>query len=229
MVEFNYKAVKRANSVVVLGAGPSLTTNIGKIKRYIIQNNSIVISSNYNFADLGLNAHYTYVTDEEKLMVNARKIDTPLIVAAAIINYKTLRFLRAFRKRTGLPVYKMGRHGGPHVYDGKGLIFMDSTGAFVNKSLGIAGLGAIVSAIVFKPKKMLIVGIDDPTPGKDFKIMYDGKRVNYTKKKKCTKVVNYFASRVVPTLRAKKIVVDTFADVNFFGLSKKGLKFNIIQ
>jgi len=217
------------NSIVILGAGPSLTTNIENIKRYIIKNNSTVISSNYNFEELGLIAHYTYVTDEEKLIVNASKINTPLIVAAAIINYKTLRFLRAFRKRTSLPVYKMGRHGGPHVYDGKGVVFTDASGAFVNKSLGIAGLGAIVSSIVFKPKRMLIVGIDDPTPGKDFKIMYDGSKVNYTKRKKCIKVVNYFSSRVVPTLRAKKIAVDTFADVNFFGLSKKGLKFNIIQ
>ena len=178
---------------------------------------------------MGLNAHYTYVTDEEKLMINAKKINTPIIIAAAIINYKTLRFLRAFRKRTNLPVYKMGRHGGPHVYDGKGLIFTDARGAFVNKSLGIAGLGAIVSATTFKPQRMLIVGIDDPTPGKDFKIMYDGKKINYFKKKKCIKVVNYFLNRVVPTLRSKKIVVDTFADVNFFGLSKKKLKFNIMK
>jgi len=227
-VDFNYKTIKKSNNIVILGAGPSLSSNIDNIKQYIVRNKSIVIGSNYNFVDLGLNANYTYITDEEKLLTNISKINCPVIIASAILNQRTYRSLRAFRSRTRLPVYKIGRHGAPHVYEEDGLINIDPEGCFRYRSLGIAGLGALVSSIIFKPQRVLVVGIDDPTPGKDHKIMYDGTKVRYTKNKKCQKVIRYFSNRIVPTFRHKKIIIDTFSDVNFFGLSKRKMKFNVI-
>lgn len=229
ITNFNYSSIKSRDSVVVLGAGPSLTSNIKNIKKYIVKNNSVVISANYNFISLGIKTDYTYITDKEKLIKNIHTIRSPIVVPVSIFfDKRCANVIRDFHNRLKFAVYKVGEKNTLSVYDCSGGLLLDSHGEFHHCGLGIAGLGALAISLVFQPKKILIVGIDDPKPGKDYKTMYDGKKVFYGKDRKCKKVIRYFTCNILPTLRKKNITVDTYEDVGFFGLDKKTLDFNIL-
>lgn len=229
-MNFNYSSIKQRDSAVVLGAGPSLTYNAKNIKKYIAKNNSVVISANYNFVSLGIKSDYTYITDKIKLIKNIHSIRSPLVVPISVFfDKRCSNAIRDFHNRLKFLVYKVGVKNSLSVYDCSGGLLLDLNGEFHHSGLGIAGLGALAISLIFQPKKILIVGIDDPKPGKDYKTMYDGKKVFYGKDRKCKKVIRHFTHNILPTLKKKNIAVDTYENVGFFGLDKKTLDFNILD
>lgn len=230
--EFNYKTAPKTDSVVVLGAGRSLSKNAEQVKSYIKQNKSIVFASNYNFKNsLGIKSNYTYITDLAKFKSEIFSINSDLILPYELLNILDFQFSNKVKnvwENKRLNIFKVGCESKKHVYENNGILTMDDNGSFPYWSFGISGLGAMLFSSLCRPSSILIVGLDDPKPNKNYKIMYNGDKVGYDKPDKIVKVINYFEKTLVPTIYNMGIKIETFSDVGLFGLNKSKLKIKVI-
>lgn len=227
MREFNYKMARSCSTVVIIGGGPSAATNAENIKEYIKKNKCVIFASNYNFLDvLGIVSDYTYITDPKKLRENVFSINSHLIIPYYLRSTikpefidKVVRKLSEKKKK----VYFVGGDTKHHVYECSGSLKINHDGNLPYYSLGISGFGTMLVSTMCRPKKMLIVGIDDPKPENKYKMTFDGKKVLYDKPEKAIKVRNYFSRVLVPTILKMGISIETYRDVELLGFGRKKL------
>ena len=249
-LKFNFGTMKQKDSVVVLCGGPSTTTNAGRLKSYIKKNSSVVLSANYNFyKTIGIKSDYTYITDQLKLFENISLLDSDLIIPikmktsmknAPKVNRALTRHrgdIRLYiqrRKPFRISSYMIGDKQKVSVYKEKRKqILMKGNGEFPYRRLGSAGQGCILLSLVFRPKKILIVGLDGSTPGDiSKKKMFDGSTVKYASEEKHASVIEFLEVMLFPSmlrLGAKYGTrIETYNSVGFYGLNKKKLGVNVI-
>lgn len=80
MKKFVFKTAPPSEHVLVVGAGPSLKTNLHKVLEYISINNPIIFSANYNYSHININSHFTYITDLIKFKQQWKSITSPIII-----------------------------------------------------------------------------------------------------------------------------------------------------
>lgn len=243
--KFNFQTIRKADSVVVLCAGPSLRQNKDRIKAYIKENSSVVLSANYDYTNsIGIKSDYTYITDQMKLFENILFITSALILPIRMKTdshlkdkvRSTLRGSRGdildyTRKRSRhiKSLYMIGDKRGDTVYSERELIKIDKYGNFPYKRLGSAGQGCVLLSMIFRPKKILIVGMDGAIPGDiSKKEMYDGKIVKYASEKKYQDVLHYLTNVLFPSLAYYKIIVESFENVAFYDIDKRQLGIRVI-
>lgn len=242
MTCLKFSNMKKADSVVIVCAGPSLSTYKKEVVNYIKENHSLVISANYNHAAFGIKSDYTYITDQNKLIENISLIESNLVIPAKmktdynldkikkVMNrYKGVKFFishKFFNKPYS--VYKIGGAEHNTVYSDSLPIKMNKNGEFRYRRLGSAGQGSVLLSVLCRPKKILIVGLDGPLNIRDKEIskeLYDGSKIAYDKDK-FYRIANFIESKMIPFIASRNIVIETFNDVNFYGIdkSKMGIK-----
>jgi hypothetical protein len=244
--QFNYETIPQRDNVVILCAGPSIMECKDKIIDYIKINNSIVMSANYNYEKYGIKSDYTYITDQIKLYENASKINSHLIIPAKMKTGRENRkqveiILKKFDDKVfhmidklfnlKYDVYMVGEKHEKEVYKiKKGLINISQKGNILHRRLGSAGQGSILLSVIFKPKKILVVGFDGPILDGTYvsKELFDGKKVKYGDKNKYNDSVKYIASILIPSVLNQGIVIETFENVRLYGLNKRKLGVQVI-
>lgn len=231
---FNYDNAMQSDSAVVLYAGPSVSKNCDRINKYIKENNSIVIGSNYNYENIGLISRYTYMANDFKLIENITKINNDVIVPGRIFSGEidpkiTRKFIRRHIS-SGFSVYMTGKPKDKTTYSIKsGSIEVERDGCLPYGRLSSAGHGCMFLSLVLRPKKVLFIGLDGPTDATcEKKIMFDGKVQNYGKPQKNENFKRHFVDVVLPSLFSRNIVIETFDDVAMYGLDKKSLNIGVI-
>jgi len=245
-LRFNFNTIKQRDSVVVLCGGPSTTINTGRLKKYVKKNSSIVLSANYNFFKaIGIKSDYTYITDQLKLFENISLLDSHLIVpikmktnargsakvSRALSRHRgDIRLYIERRKPRRINSYMIGNKKYVSVYKEKEKrILMDLNGEFPYRRLGSAGQSCILLSLVFKPKKILIVGLDGSIPGDiSKKKMFDGRTVKYASKEKHDSVIEFLKVMLFPSVLRYGAKIETYKNVGFYGLNKKKLGVKVI-
>jgi len=228
-VSLSHKTAQPHKSVVVLGAGKSLDNNKQKIKTYIDENNSLVISANYDFSKvIGRDMNFVYFSDVHRIVDNLPSFRGDIILSALAfccvsqlnpVGRKARAVIDSVKTRT---VYLVGRKNKEYAYAAKGVLDIDSKGRFDYYSLGIAGLGALLSSLVFCPDKILVAGLDEPTEQSyQYKSNFDGTKTYYGKKEKALKVVKFLTLSVLPTIQSRGVDIETFDDVVLHGITKQ--------
>ena len=242
--EMKYDDIPDNKSVVILCAGPSLNVYANKIVDYIKNNKSLVIAANYNFEDKGIKSDYTYITDQEKLIENIDKINSHLVLPIKMKtdcdDKKIEKYLRPYggkmknfvSKRFNCDKYKVfhvGVRGGTTVYSETGKLKIGKSGVFPYRRLGSAGQGAIMIALLARPKNMLIVGLDGPKKedGRCSKMLYDGRSIKYDKDK-FIRITDYIRDILLPSVISMGVTIETFKDVAFYGIDKEKAGVKII-
>jgi len=243
--EMKYDDVQDNKSVVILCAGPSLNVYANDIVNYIKNNKSLVIAANYNFEDKGIKSDYTYITDQEKLIENLEKIKSHLILPIKMKTDSDKNKMEKFFSRyegkmknyiarkfdcDKYKVFHVGVRGGNTVYSETGKLKIGKSGVFPYRRLGSAGQGAIMIALLARPKKMLIVGLDGPKKeaGKCAKLLYDGRSIKYDKDK-FVRITDYIRDILLPSVISRGITIETFKDVAFYGIDKDKAGVKIIE
>ena len=236
--------LRKSDSVVILCAGPSLFSNKEKIVNYIKKNGSIVFSANYNYEEFGIKSDYTYITDQYKLIENLSKINSDLIVPVCMKTDCDKHTLKRHLKDHGgivknllrekfdfskYKLYRVGKKNKISVYGEMGTLRMLSNGEFPYSRLGSAGQGSIMSSLVYRPKRMLIVGLDGAGKnGKSFsKKLYNGEVVKYDRDKS-VRITQYIEKKLIPFIKSRGVTIETFDDVLFNGIDKKRFGIEII-
>lgn len=245
-LRFNFNTIKNRDSVVVLCAGPSLIKYKSDIRQYIKKENSIVLSANYNYNhSIGIKSDYTYITDQLKLFENLHLLNSHLIVPSkmktdSLFTSRVHRVLKYYddddsvyierKKPKFINVYKVGDKRQLSVYKQKKIVKMDLSGEFPYKRLGSAGQSCVLLSLVFKPKKILIVGLDGNVSGDiSKKKMFDGRVVNYASEEKHATVIDYLKNILFPSVLNYNVQIETFSGVEFYGLDKKKLGITVIR
>jgi len=245
-IPLDYSSVPQSDSVVILCGGPSIQSYAKKVRKYIRDNNSITISANYDYSFLNIYTNYTYITDTYKLLEILGSLKTTLIIPAEPKTDRLYKQIVSFKMR----LHK-GRVGslikatfkGPEkvlvagtkdvsetVYSSKGAphdIKINEDGTFPYRRFGSAGQGATILSLVFRPKKILIVGLDGPSASDiTHKYMYDGTLVKYGDKSKFRSAKRYIQNVLIPSVLSKGVEIETFQHVRFYGISrhKMGIK-----
>lgn len=231
MTRFNYKTVTPSKSVVVLAAGPSTGSNIDAIREYIKENDSVVIAANYQYGDIV--ADYTYFTDFNKLSEKISSVHGDIILRSTISESKhkySKATVKEFKrlKREGVTVFKIGKVKHNSIYTEK-TIRISKEGEFPYSTIGVAGIGSILLSLVFKPEKVLFVGIDGPVIGEKKKEYYDGTIVDYDRESKTRKIINFFKLCMLPHFKNNSITLETFEDCYFYNINKKKNNVKVIK
>lgn len=227
MREFNYKIAPPCGTVIIIGGGPSSATNAENIKEYIKTHKCTIFASNYNFLEaLGVKSDYTYITDPKKLRENVFSINSHLIIPYYLRTTIKVEFIAKVIKKLSeknKKVYFVGGNTKHHVYECVGGLKINHDGNLPYYSLGISGFGTMIVSTMCRPKKMVIVGIDDPKPDNKYKMTFEGKKVVYDKPEKAIKVRNYFSRVLIPTIIKMGITIESFKDVELLGFDRKKL------
>jgi hypothetical protein len=83
-VPWEYANVPQSDAVAIICGGPSTKKYAKKAKQWIKKNSAKVIAANYNYGNLGLKSHYTYITDSVKFLEVIEDIDSHLILPCVI-------------------------------------------------------------------------------------------------------------------------------------------------
>jgi len=245
----DYSQVQQNDSVVVLCGGPSTQIYANRVKQYICDNKSVTISANYDYNHLGVKTDYTYITDTYKLLELVGFLKTSLIIPAEPKTdriYKQLvRFKMRLYKDRIERLIKTRFKGPPNVlvagtkdvrttvYDSKGKpydIKINEDGSFPYRRFGSAGQGAIILSLVFRPKKILIIGLDGPSASDiTHKYMYDGTLVKYGDKSKFRSAKNYIQNVLIPSVLSKGVEIETFRNVRFYGTSRHKMGIKVLE
>ena len=221
---FDYAKAPRSDSVIIIAGGWSVSSNLQKIRDYQIEHNSTVFSANYHH-DIPI--HYTYFADPCKIREQYFNVKSNIIIpprlksSVRILNQKEKK-----KNRKSFHVIKL-QPGSDSIY-GSGRVKITDDGTFPYCLIGTAGLASIVVSLLCRPKRMLLVGFDGSTPDASVKRMFDGSTVKYNKPEKRAKEVSYFTNSLMPTLHKLGIVVESFENVLFYGLSKDQLGIRVI-
>lgn len=241
--ELLYNSMIQRESVVILCAGPSLNVYNQEVIQYIRENNSLVISANYDFRDKGMKSHYTYITDQNKLIENVSKIQSHLVIPVKMKTdynqHGVEQHLKAYGGRVksfistefdldNYKAYQVGVLGKQTVYSAASLK-IGKKGRFPYRRLGSAGQGAMMVSLLANPKKMLLVGLDGPNKsnGGLSKSLYDGRSIKYDENK-FDRIADYIGKILIPCVKSRGVTIDTFENVAFYGLNKKKLGVNIL-
>ena len=230
---YNFASAKQSKSVIVLFAGPSTAANASKIIEYAKKEGSIIIGSNYSYKALGIKSDYTYVANDFKLAENEKLIKNDIIVPGKIFSgektpEETAKHLSNHIKR-GYHVFMAGGRKFPTTYTVRDYVVMRKDGFLPYSRFSSAGHGSMIMGAVCRPKKMLIVGLDGPTDAScKEKIMFDGRIQAYNKPQKNENFKNHFIHVVLPSMKRFRIKLETFKDVNMYGLNKPELGFKIL-
>jgi len=224
--QLKYGAIPQNDYVLIVGAGPSTKTCLDKVKMCIKKYRPLIFAANYNFESEGIYSNYTYITDPDKFVENIHTINSDLIIPFKL-KYM-LNYNKQSKKYCSLHNVFIAGDSTKFDYLTNNEIKIKKDGSIKMNFFGIAGFGAMTVATVAKPKHMLIVGIDDPKKNKDHKFTYQGKRTDYLKPEKCTKVINYFEQILIPLIKSKNINIETFKEVSLLGFSKKRLGIKIL-
>ena len=224
---FMYDRAPQTDTVVVVAGGPSMKLYSSRVKKFIKKNKSVVFAANYNFEKFGIHSDYTYITDVAKFKENIKSINSELILTNDLINN--------YGVRDGLidhverfPVYRAGCEGKKHVYEEREKLRVSKKGNILHSEIGICGLGALLLATMCRPKKILVVGLDDPKdPDCYSKKNYLGEKTIYNKRKKAIKVIRYFSTILLPYLKASGIELLTYENVGLHGVDKHSDKYDI--
>ena len=233
-LSFNFKTAKKANTVVGLYAGPSVSRNSEKILKYIKDNNSIVIGSNYNFESIGIKSNYTYIANDFKLVEQDGKLTNDIVIPGRLFSgehppKESRKILRKYMKR-GLNIFMVGEIGDKTTYSvNKGILKMNEDGSLPYSRLSSAGHGCMLLSMVCRPKRILFVGLDGPTDKTCAeKIMFDGRIQKYGKPQKNANFQQHFTDVILPTIQSRGIQIATFEDVGMYGLNKNEFKIKVI-
>ena len=74
--------INQLNSIVVIGAGPSLNDYIDKINNYITANDAVVIGSNYNYP---IASDFTLFTGPGTFKHSMANINSPNIIITSLV------------------------------------------------------------------------------------------------------------------------------------------------
>jgi hypothetical protein len=187
-----HSSVPKSNAVAIICAGPSTKKYAKKAKQWIKKNSAKVFAANYNYGDIGLKSHYTYITDHVKFFEVIEDIDSHIIVPYKMKGpLKKTKMIKKFgenwrrkikqrikhHKKKGKKVFRAGYFSRKknrvidttHIYSkryGGGyirhILTMGKYGEFRYERFGPAGQGAMLMSLVLKPKKMLVIGLDGP-------------------------------------------------------------------
>jgi len=213
---FCYRVAPKSESIVVVGAGPSVTDNIGAAAEYARENKSIVLCANYY--ERAIDYDYIVYVDVKKY-----KETIPTLPESKIIAHRGIPLSdRVLKKhkiwRIALNIKKK------HLYVSRGVRF-PSDGKFPYCSLGNAGFTSALMSAYFKPKKVLLVGFDGPIFKKDGSpksiAKDDGRFHNFVNLGRAARKVKHFRSRLIPFLKSKGIVVQAFSNDNLWGINRR--------
>lgn len=209
----SHKSVPQTDSVIVLGAGPSLTSNLQQILDYKKEHNSIVVAASRNYPVF---AEYTLFVDHVHYQKQIGSIRSPNIIMTSWCQDSVGTEKNDFNF---LVVKALSR---PEVYYVDKLE-MNKKGTFVH-GLGNSGLTTIVSSVFFRPKHVLLAGLDGPDGTYGYSVKFDGTRSGYNKKKQKrlrTKEA-YMKSNVLWSfLREREIEIRCVPDCPLWGVDKK--------
>ena len=172
MKVLTYDTAEKANSVGVFGGGATTGKNTKKIQEYISKNNSLVVSINYNHA--GMDSDYTYFGNWRQFLELRKTIQSKNMIFTYFLKKKTsyrltgTKFKRFWSKYSkNHNIYSIGKGEGRDSYKMKSWkIKSNGSFLFLPSPSGFAG---IVVSVLFRPKRILITGMDgpnNPVPGK---------------------------------------------------------------
>jgi len=221
MKSFNYNTVNQSNSVVVLAGGYSSGIYIESVRSYVKKNNSVVFVANYNY---GVSANYTYFGDYTVFTSQAKKIKSSIVVPRSLKG-----IAKSYLNKIKREIYLVRHCGTANIYHSDRVKFLED-GSLPYKNLATSGLACIVLSLLCRPTKMLLVGFDGPSsdPKAKTKKKFDGSVVKYKKPGKRKKEMSYLQKSLFPTLHDRKIIIETFENVLFYGLSKKSLGLKVL-
>ena len=263
-LDFDYANIEQKDSVVVLGAGPSLAKNADKIRDYVRDNGSVIIGANHNFESIGICSDYTLISDNYVLA----KTDFSSLNSHVVMPVKTVGRMStrkdAVLRKTGFSyedtiaklrkhskrfnTYQVGTPGTKGVFAThwklhwkeaylSGMYDKDKSnkhlkikdGRLLYKYFGIAGIATFLVSVVFRPKKILVVGIDGVEEGVYQKEMFDGTVKRFKKSVlKRAKDTCVMERLIIPSMHRMGIGIETYEDVRLHGLDKKKLGLSII-
>ncbi len=170
MPKLSFDTVSDSN-VVILGAGPSINSNLETIKKFRDENDAVVIGASRKYP---VHVDYTLFVDEVQYSKFIEKLDSPHVIVPKWCPVKSSH--RRKHKYLLLPAPQF-----PVVYDIP-KITMNKENSF-DHGLGNSGFASILISPFFRPQKLLIVGFDGPAKNYKEQIKFDGTKGKYSKGK----------------------------------------------
>lgn len=227
MTKIRYNTFEPCDSVIVLGAGPSLNKNLPLIKNYIAnKDKTIILACNYNYS---LESNFTVFIDRLVFISNIEIIQNKnIIITNRIYNYKKCRQLIDKTNRNfylidtneNISICKFDKTTTSFELN---KIIVDENGK-VGHNLGNAGQTALFAAHYFKPKKIIALGFDGMDKNKQKK--FDGREMTLNEKNRKTikYKVDYMQNRLIPFLKEKSIEIFAFDNDRFWGIKRDSIK-----
>jgi len=222
------KTIKQSSHVAVLGAGPSIRSNLDRIKEWIKNNNAIVFVGNYRFP---IKTDYTMFVSPKAFKKNINKVRGKIIITANIHHslYTSKKINNRMMKLVTL--YKRKYHYPPALEK----INIKSDGQIGNNVCS-SGFGAMLCSVFCNPSNILIAGFDGyARKGKGLQMTYFHQGVG--SRGKSPRIIDddrkqryYFINLLIPAITDRGIVVNAFKNDKLRGVSKnilrsKGIRF----
>ncbi len=221
----SYESMRQCDSVVVLGAGPSINDNIDLIKKWKEQNRALVIVSNYVYPML---ADYTVFVSRKIFRSYSKKSDGQLIIAPWIYDRLGNKDKEALSGDT--LVINCSTKGIQEVSQIKikknGCIPFDPASS---------GFAAILLASFCKPQKLLIAGFDGIKRHKDKKITQKYFHGKHRKLKEYTLRIRmhrlykrYFSKQLIPYVVSQGTEIYACSSDRLRGINPKATGIQIL-
>lgn len=148
---FDY-SLPQVDTVVILGAGPSLNEYIDTINDI---KDKVIIGSNYNFP---ISSDFTLFTGPGTFKHSVREITSPNIIISQLVLSRRKRIIDSMTEKQ---FYVMQNIESKKVYYKEIEIKISKEGVF-GHSFANSGFTSILVSHFFRPKKVILTGFDGP-------------------------------------------------------------------
>ena len=209
MKNVSYDIFKPVDSVIIMAAGPSISSNFDGIRRFQAENpDHVVLACNYDFP---IDAEYPVFIDNGRYRRFIDSIRSPNIIIAPYFG----PWLKKKHFTADRTFYKLKWNADVQPYDVSGIL-VNKDGSTGHK-LGNCGMTCLYLAHMFRPTKVLVAGLDGPQP--DNKTVKHFNNITRTWTKKDIDRVDpkkKYLRKLVKFLRARGAETYTFSNCPFW-------------
>ena len=221
LTKLKYKHIRPSKSVVVLGGGPSTSSDKDLINEYISRNDSVVISTNYSYSFIS-KIDYVYFGDPGKFRSNFKTVTGGIFVSVGIVDrYTQELWSRTEKKHECYEVFLRGYSHGNAIKKWT----INRNGTFPSSKYGPSGLAIMCISLLFRPEEILVSGLDGPIVNRRFRLLkkktFNGKTKIYGNLKKYKTKKRFLEVKVIRLLQENFVKIKCVPSSRFWNISKK--------
>jgi hypothetical protein len=218
-------SVEQRDHILILGAGPTLLTNIKTAHDYCVNNNALVIGTSYNFE---IASDYTMIVGKSVFRSRISRLRNKNLIVTDWVIKNNKDIIKKISPKYNLWHMRTSCQDASQQY-WEGDISI-TKGVFAHH-LSNCGFTALLAAHFFRPKEIMIVGFDGPDDNGFTMQHFNGETRNQKglhKDKNISVKKGQFLGKIIAFLNSLRIGVIAFENDSLWGMNTPNLNLKII-